>query len=194
VLCLLDAGLRFGEARGLEWGDVAWGDAQGEGRQLHIRRNIPSGLSMPNLTKSGRSREVAMSRRLRTALLKWWMAQGRPGHEERVFPGLEDSNFRRREWADLCGKQGAGLGKRDLKDLRDTFASWLLTLGVQLGYVSKQLGHGDVAVTAKHYARWAGGSGYRDPFVREPGEVPADFLARLAPEAEPQQQAAAQTV
>jgi len=67
-----------------------------------------------------------------------------------------------------------------MKDLRDTFASQLLTSGVSLGYVSKQLGHADVAVTARHYARWAGGDSYRAPMVVEAGEVPADLLARLA--------------
>jgi len=66
-----------------------------------------------------------------------------------------------------------------LKDLRDTFASQLLTAGVQLGYVSQQLGHADVAVTARHSARWAGGDAYRQPMVLVPGEVPADLLARL---------------
>ena len=43
-------------------------------------------------------------------------------------------------------------GRRAMKDLRDTFASQLLTAGVQLGYVSAQLGHADVGVTT--YARW----------------------------------------
>jgi hypothetical protein len=46
--------------------------------------------------------------------------------------------------------------------------------------VSKQLGHADVAVTARHYARWAGGDAYREPMALLPGEVPADLLARLA--------------
>jgi hypothetical protein len=59
------------------------------------------------------------------------------------------------------------------------FASQLLTAGVQLGYISQQLGHADVAVTARHHARWLGGSAYREPLVLELGEVPADFLARL---------------
>ena len=77
----------------------------------------------------------------------------------------------------ICAR--AGIGHRAMKDLRDTFASQLLTSGVSLGYVSKQLGHADVAVTAKHYARWAGGDFYREPMVLEPGEVPADLLARL---------------
>ena len=66
-----------------------------------------------------------------------------------------------------------------MKDLRDTFASQLLTAGVQLGYVSAQLGHADVSVTARHYARWIEGDHYREPRQLEPGEVPADLLARI---------------
>ena len=72
-----------------------------------------------------------------------------------------------------------GVERRALKDLRDTYASWLLSAGVQLGYVLQQLGHADVAVTARHYARWAGGDLYRAPMQLEEGEVPADLLARL---------------
>ena len=46
------------------------------------------------------------------------------------------------------------LWHRRLKDLRDTFASQLVSAGIPLGYVSHQLGHANLAVTAKHYARW----------------------------------------
>ncbi len=65
------------------------------------------------------------------------------------------------------------------KDLRDTFASQLLSVGIRLPYVSKQLGHADVGVTVKHYARWTGGNTYRSPLEVGEGEVPADLLARL---------------
>ena len=34
-------------------------------------------------------------------------------------------------------------------------------------------------MTARHYARWAGGDAYRDPLQLEAAEVPADLLARL---------------
>ena len=50
---------------------------------------------------------------------------------------------------------------------------------MQLGYVSLALGHSDVAVTARHYARWAGGDDYREPLALEWGEVPPELLARL---------------
>jgi hypothetical protein len=51
---------------------------------------------------------------------------------------------------------------------------------VQLGYISVQLGHADVSVTARHYARWIERDRYRAPMVLEPGELPADLLARLS--------------
>jgi hypothetical protein len=46
--------------------------------------------------------------------------------------------------------------------------------------VSRQLGHADVSVTARHYARWAGGDAYRSPLEVGEDEVPADLLCRLA--------------
>jgi hypothetical protein len=58
--------------------------------------------------------------------------------------------------------------------LRDTFASHLLTAGVQLGYVSSQLGHSDVSVTARHYAKWIEDDRYRETLMLEPDEVPSE--------------------
>ena len=73
-----------------------------------------------------------------------------------------------------------------MKDLRDSFASHLLSGGVQLGYVSTQLGHADVGITARHYARWIESDIYREPVRLQPGEVPADLLSRLeSPESPP---------
>ncbi|MBW2316421.1 MAG: tyrosine-type recombinase/integrase [Deltaproteobacteria bacterium] len=98
-----------------------------------------------------------------------------PGPEVLVLGELDASNFRAREWRRIAKRAGVGL--RRPKDLRDTFASQLLTLGVPLTYISRQLGHRQVATTEKHYARYQGDE-YVDPLRREPWEVPADFLAR----------------
>jgi hypothetical protein len=40
--------------------------------------------------------------------------------------------------------------------------------------------------TARHYERWVGGDGYLEPVALRPGEVRSDWLARVAPEASPQ--------
>ena len=121
---------------------------------------------------------MALSRRLRAALLEHWLQVGRP--ESGPVALVDHRNHRRRAFGRAC--RAAGVGPRSPKDLRDTFASQLLTAGIQLGYLSAQLGHADVAVTARHYARWAGGDAYRSPLGVGEGEVPADLLARLAAE------------
>jgi integrase len=177
-LLQLDAGLRLGEVGGLEWPAVWWGkDGDDPARALRIHATRPRGRGPGGeRPKSGREREVALSRRLRTALLELWIARGRP-EAARVVLSSDQSNYRKRHFARVC--KAAKLGARRPKDLRDTFASQLLTVGIPLGYVSEQLGHADVAVTARHYARYLGAEGFRTPLALAPGEVPADLLARL---------------
>ncbi len=180
ILAMLDAGLRVGEVTALTWGQVAWGaDEDDRTRKLTIDRNRPRGCE-EGPPKSGRSREVALSRRLRRALAELYDLQFRPGPEAPILSGFDPSNFAHRDWRRIVKR--AAIGHRAPKDLRDTFASWLLSLGVQLAYVSEQLGHADVAVTARHYAKWCAGNVYRDPMPLLPGEVPADLLARMVEE------------
>jgi hypothetical protein len=112
-----------------------------------------------------------------------WVAEGQPA-EGTILGQVDEANYRNRHFERAC--TAAGIGHRRPKDLRDTFASQLLTVGVQLGYVSRQLGHANVAVTAQHYARWADGDGYRRPLEVQPGEVPADLLSRLDVKESPQ--------
>ena len=178
VLLCLDAGLRLGEALGLRWRAIEWGDDRDTTRALRIEENRPRGGAV-TAPKSGRARRVALSRRLRWALLGLYETrEEKPDREAFVLADVDPANIRHREWRRILKR--AGIGHRALKDLRDTFASQLLTAGVQLGYVSAQLGHADVAVTARHYARWIEGEdGYRPPVVLGPGEVPADLLARI---------------
>jgi integrase len=96
---------------------------------------------------------------------------------ERVLPVFRAPNYAARHFAHVL--RDAGLGEHTAKDLRDTYASQLLSTGVPLPYVSAQLGHADIAVTARHYSKWCGGEGYRQPLTLREGEVPADLLARL---------------
>jgi hypothetical protein len=68
-----------------------------------------------------------------------------------------------------------------MKDLRDTFGSWLVSAGVPIQYVAKHLGHAGTQVTERHYATWAGGDEYIEPPKLRPGDVPADLMAGLTP-------------
>ncbi len=178
VLLMLDGGFRVGEVAGLTWGQVRWGDDDDDAtRAIVIDRSRPRG-GEESAPKSGRRRVVALSRRLRRVLELLEAVQFEPGPAALVLPRFDPNNFTARPWRRIL--KAADIGHRSPKDLRDTFASWLLSLGVQLGYVSQQLGHADVAVTARHYARWCGGDVYRDPMPLEEGEVPADLVARAA--------------
>jgi integrase len=185
VLLLLDAGLRLGEVLGLRWGAVAFGDWPDDtSRHLHIRETRPRGGD-PEPPKSGRDRSVKLSARLRVALLELYADRFEPGPEAPVLEGIDPANFRKREWRRILKR--AAIGHRALKDLRDTYASQLLTCGVNVAYVSRQLGHADLNVTTRHYARWCGDDEYREPMRLGVGEVPADLLARIAPELTPDQ-------
>jgi integrase len=176
VLLGVDAGLRRGEALGLRWGAIVWG-LEDDDPMRHLRIvESRARDGAPGPPKSGRARSVALSKRLRAALLALYRERWDPADEEYVL-GVGPSNFGAREWRPIRKRSGAG--ELRYKDLRDTFASQLLAAGVRLGYVSRQLEHSEVAVTAKHYARWVAGEDYLDPMTRLPGEVPADFLARL---------------
>ena len=178
VLLCLDAGLRLGEALGLSWGAIVWGaDESDRSRALRVDFSRPRGGDLET-TKSGRGRVVALSQRLRRCLAGRYREQFHPGGDALVLNALDPDNFRHREWRRIC--EAAGLGSRAIKDLRDTFASQLLTAGIPLGYVSEALGHADCAVTARHYARWIGGAEYRAPMALLTGEVPADLLDRIA--------------
>jgi integrase len=82
------------------------------------------------------------------------MAQGQPGPHAQVFPRLDGNSFRLAEWARICGKHGAGIGHRLIKDLRDSYASHLLSSGIVLAFVARQLGHTKTTVTERHYAKY----------------------------------------
>jgi hypothetical protein len=84
----------------------------------------------------------------------------------------------------------AGLAGHTPKDLRDTYASWLVSLGAPVVWVSESLGHANLAITARHYTRWMDDAA-RQPVTRELdlGDVWPDLLARvgatIAPESTP---------
>lgn len=176
-LLMLDAGLREGEALGLRWGSIGWGRGKPhEGRHLLIADNLARGKFAGD-PKSGRSRKVAMSRRLRAVLKARELQRGRPGPDARVVVRRDAKRYRA-QFVRICRPDAANVGDRTPKDLRDTFACYLLMAGISLGYIAEQLGHAHPQVTARHYARWVGDD-YRTPMELRPNEVPADLLARL---------------
>lgn len=162
-LLQLDAGFRVGEAMALRWGHVKDGVAE-------ISENLPRGSRKASVSpKSGYMRRVQLSERLSTHL-----EQVRGVDEERVINPLHYGNFRTRYLPIILKKARAE--KVRMKDFRDTYACTLLSCGIPIAYIAKQLGHSDVNVTARHYAQWVY-DGWKPPVELLPGQVPADLLA-----------------
>ena len=175
TLLLLDGGLRSGEALGLRWGYISFGSERDRNsRKLSVEQSRPRG-GAPENPKSGRGRRVGLSLRLRSALLRYQRDKWNPSPDAHV---LEDRSqgTRWRQWQRITKRAGLGAGVVRPKDLRDTFACVLLSSGVPVAYVSKQLGHSSISTTLKHYAKWCHGDDYVDPIRLSPSQLPADLI------------------
>jgi len=179
VLAMLDAGLRRGEAFALRWRSVAWGSTPDDPRRHLLISATRSRDDEESAPKSGRARRVQLSGRLRAALEELFTARRPKSLDERLCGDMSGVQFLKGPWQQVIAR--ADLPGRVPKDLRDTFGSWLVSCGVPLLYVSRQLGHSSIAVTEKHYAKWIPGGGdlYVHPPALDPGDVPADLLVRL---------------
>jgi integrase len=142
------AGLRLGELRAAQWGDVDWNRGT-----ITVQRNVSEKeITTP---KSGKSRVVDMTPQLadtltahRKAIAADALKAGRP-MPEWIFPSKQGKlitvlsiilPFR------ACLKT-AKLRAVTPHSLRHSFASALLDAGASLAYVRDQLGHSDVKVT-----------------------------------------------
>lgn len=194
-LLMLDHGERRGEVFGARPVDMELGTGPDDQRRLvYVRKNRP-GSKRPQAPKSGKPRAVPMSRRLREHLRQHYAlwpaeqpltmrfqqlalkrAEKRSGSSERDGADY----FQRTVFAELTKR--AGIGRRVPKDLRDTFASHLLSAGFPQLQIMRWIGHAptSVGMFRQRYARWLGDEWvYREPEKLAPGEVPTDLFGRL---------------
>jgi len=156
VMVGLRTELRLSELLALEWRDIDW-----KGARLRVERAIVREHVGP--PKSGEARDVDLSpvaltaiKTHRAAVAEQWLALGLPVLEtvftaatgERLTQDLVRSTLAR-----ICKKAGMRY-RGPHAAFRDTFATTLLGANVPLTYVAAQLGHGDAAVTLRHYAKW----------------------------------------
>jgi len=152
LLTLASTGIRVGEALGLQVGDVDL-----ERRKFSIRRSVRKfRIGSP---KSGKPRTVDVPPAA-IAVLRGWIDTVRAeaavrGQEATwLFPSqsgyLLNSSMVRHPLRRVL--RGAGITRRfRVHDLRHTFASLAIQRGVPLVIVSRQLGHGSVAITDSVY-------------------------------------------
>jgi len=150
VAVLIFCGLRPNEAFALRWEDVDF-----DREQLRIRRSIHrfAGIGLPKTASS--EREVDMlalvvdelqEQRARTQLrgdLVFLNETGGP---------IDLTNFRDRNWKRILVK--ASLRHRTVYQCRHTYAALQLSRGENPQYVSHQMGHTNLEMVIRHYARW----------------------------------------
>lgn len=136
----MKTGLRFGELMELKWEDVDL-----VAGRINVRRNVWRGIV--DTTKGSKAREVPLSDAA-VAVLKahrhlrgpYVFVQPDGTQLTQDVRGLKDLV------PSICRK--AGLAKRiTMHDLRHTFASHLIMLGVPLAAVQQYLGHADITTT-----------------------------------------------
>lgn len=157
-----DMSMREGEALGLVWDDVQFGqDVADPYRFIHVRRTYDPVHRMFNTPKNGRSRRVDMSQELREALLDLRdqrmdeaLLTGTTTIPQVVFCGHNEQPIHPsvlyRIHKRVC--ESAGLRAIRVHDLRHSYATiQLYEHHAPIQYVSEQLGHASIKITVDIY-------------------------------------------
>lgn len=151
------AGLRWGESAALRKADIDW-----QRGRIHVMRTVSDKGRTIEACKDHDDRWVKASPALLAALrthieavelegsVNGWTAEQR----EWIFPNkaggvVHYPTFLAHVWQPRLSK--AGLTYRPYHSTRHTFATWLLSDGADLRWVSQQLGHATIAQTADVY-------------------------------------------
>jgi integrase len=160
---LRQTGARLNEALALTWPCVLLA-----AKKVRIQQSIDQVTGTIITTKTSRVRIIDMPDTLVELLRAYREAQQQGDahkHDPWVFPAvsaesegrpMNDRNFQQRYWDVAVAKVG---GPRFTPHgLRHLYASHLLQRGVEIAYVSKQLGHSSIYTTINTYAHFLQGS------------------------------------
>jgi integrase len=145
-------GLRIGEALGLRWCDIDFDAALVRVRQQLSRDRTPKRLK----TDAG-NRDVVLAAPVATILHDQWDASAHRDADDLVFCEPDGRGLRYHCVADAfrTAVNNAGLtgrGRISLHSLRHGFASMLIASGLNVMFVSHQLGHAKPTTTLAVYA------------------------------------------
>lgn len=144
--------MRIGEALGLTWGDVDF-DAGLLSVHWQLSRYR---VHAPLKTPAGR-RQIVLSPAILSLLRARKLANADKGPDAFIFSTTTGRPFDYRKVGEgfrkAVSQSGVrGDGRLSLHSLRHGFASLLISEGVDIVFISRQLGHANPAVTLKVYA------------------------------------------
>lgn len=149
-------GMRPSEIISLQWGDVAWNRSK-----LRVQRARVDWEEKG--TKTNKVREIDLSGDAMAVLKRQKAHTFMRGADAAIFnnpntnrPWADEQVQRRRYFTPTL--RALGLRQRDAYQCRHTFASLALMGGINIGYLSKQMGHANISTTLTKYARWIEGA------------------------------------
>lgn len=145
------SGLRRGELFALQWQDIDFGTGKDGGR-VHVRRGIYQGaVSTPKTRSSIRVVDIPQSVVSDLSVYRQLYPGGPEDYLFRSETGgpMDPDNWRNRRYHPLL--DAAGLRRVPLHALRHSYASLLINAGENLKYVSHQMGHASIQITADLY-------------------------------------------
>jgi integrase len=141
------SGLRRGELFALQWADVDFYNGR-----VSVRRSVYQGdVTTPKTEHSMRIVDVPASLLATLAIYRAYFPALNGGYIFRTTDGapLDPDNRSKRVLADVVAR--AGVRPIGLHGLRHTYASLLINQGEHIKYVSRQLGHASIQITADLY-------------------------------------------
>ncbi|SFI74749.1 site-specific integrase [Nitrosomonas sp. Nm34] len=146
-------GMRTSELIALEWSDIDW-----KRKKIKVNKAFTSASRIDETTKTKTgTREIDILQPVEQALIdqkQYTLLQG-----NKIFLNpltgeqwTGDQQIRKSFWIPLLKR--ANVRYRNPYQTRHTFASMMLSAGENLAWVSQQMGHSNVLITARTYARW----------------------------------------
>lgn len=146
-------GLRTSELVALTWDDIDWINGQ-----VRINKGMTQAATEAEVPKTRKSvRDVKLLGPARAALLRQkpltFLAGAVIFRDPRTGEAWQgDEAIRQGPWKTALKR--AGVRYRRPYQTRHTYASMMLTAGEPLGWVAQQMGHSDLNMLSRTYARW----------------------------------------
>jgi integrase len=145
-------GLRIGEALGLTWADIDY-----EGGLVRVHRQLSRKREHAPLKSEAGKREVILAPAIAKLLRERWLASPFKAKHHFVFAntlgrGIDYRDVSEDFRATLRRSGITASGRLSLHSLRHGYASLLISNGLNVVFVSRQLGHANANITLEVYA------------------------------------------